>query len=397
MRNQTPTPLGTRSSPPRGLLHLAVVLASTTTIATSANANNIIVGSSGSQLRAQVVAQLQDPWALSFINAQQLLVSTKSGQLWLANTTGQARLVEGVPTVFVGGQGGMGDVVPHPNFANNQLVYLSYVNSTDGGQTRFATVARARLDIKALPLRLTHLQTIWQQTPAHSGKGHFSHRLAFAPANSAYAGQLFISSGDRQEMEPAQAWSGNLGKIVRLNADGSVPADNPFQGKGQLAATVWTTGHRNVLGLAFNNQGELWAHEMGPRNGDELNRIKPGRNYGWPLVSEGRHYSGWAIPSHSTRPEFQAPALFWDPTIAPSGLAFYNGKQFAQWQDHAFIGGLRSQALIRVSFNNGQAAEAERFSWQRRVRDVEVSPDGAIWVLEDGPSGRLLRLSKPAS
>ena len=148
-----------------------------------------------------------------------------------------------------------------------------------------------------------------------------------------------------------------------------------------------------MLGVAFNNKGELWAHEMGPRNGDELNRISGGRNYGWPLVSEGRHYSGIGIPSHSSRPDFQAPELFWDPSIAPSGLAFYRGTAFPQWQGHAFIGGLRSQALIRVSFENGQAAEAERFSWDRRIRDVEVGPDGAIWVIEDGSAGRLLRLT----
>ena len=395
---KTLQPLTSGSSPLAWLLLGAALLApNPATSAKSATPAKAINGSAGSPLHAQAVAELQEPWALSFIDEQQLLVSSKPGQLWLVNTNGQARVVEGMPTVFVGGQGGMGDVVPHPNFANNRLVYLSYVSSTDGGRTRFATVARATLDTAALPLRLSNLQTIWQQIPALSGKGHFSHRLAFAPTNSAYAGQLFISSGDRQEMEPAQEWTGNLGKIVRLNDDGSVPADNPFQDKGKLATTVWTTGHRNVLGLAFNNQGELWAHEMGPRNGDELNRITPGRNYGWPLVSEGRHYSGFGIPSHGTRPEFQAPALFWDPTIAPSGLAFYKGTQFAQWQDHAFIGGLRSQALIRVSFKNGQAAEAERFSWNRRVRDVEVSADGAIWVIEDGATGRLMRLSKPAN
>lgn len=394
--HHTPTPPALGSRHPARLLLGAALLASTAAIATPATSVKTVIGSAGSQLHAQTVAELQDPWALSFINAHQLLVSTKSGQLWLMNTAGKASLVEGVPTVFVGGQGGMGDVVPHPNFANNQLVYLSYVSSTDGGRTRFATVARATLDTRITPLRLNNLQTIWQQTPALSGKGHFSHRLAFAPSNSAYAGQLFISSGDRQEMTPAQEWTGNLGKIVRLNDDGTVPADNPFQDKGKLATTVWTTGHRNVLGLAFNNQGELWAHEMGPRNGDELNRITPGGNYGWPLVSEGRHYSGFAIPRHSTRPEFQAPALSWDPTIAPAGLVFYKGAQFAQWQDHALIGGLRSQALIRVSFSNGQAAEVERFSWNKRVRDVEVSADGSIWVVEDGSDGRLLRLYKPA-
>jgi glucose/arabinose dehydrogenase len=152
-------------------------------------------------------------------------------------------------------------------------------------------------------------------------------------------------------------------------------------------------GHRNALGIAFDKAGQLWAHEMGPRHGDELNLIKPGRNYGWPEVSEGDHYNGTKIPKHRTRPEFAAPRTYWVPTIAPSGLVIYSGKQFPDWTGHALVGGLRSQALIRIQLDGTNAAEAERFEWGRRVREVEEDPDGAIWVLEDGPNGRLIKFT----
>jgi glucose/arabinose dehydrogenase len=359
-----------------------------------ATAVDLVVGNAGGRLQGHVVADFPDPWALSFLDDVQLLVTTQSGKLWLLTTTGDKALVQGVPTVFAGGQGGLGDVVPHPQFSNNRLVYFSYVNSTDGGKTRFATVARATL-VSSNPPTLTKLETIWRQFPAHAGMGHFSHRIAFGPTHSPHAGKLFISSGDRQALSPAQSWDMNLGKIVRLNDDGSVPRDNPFQNNGALAQSFWTMGHRNVLGLAFDANGQLWSHEMGPRHGDELNIVMPGNNYGWPLVSEGRHYSGIPIPSHSTRADFKAPELYWVPTVAPSGLAFVAGSEFPQWTGHALIGGLRSQALIRIAFTNGKAYEAERFGWTQRVRDVELAADGTIWVLEDPPLGRLIRFSKP--
>ena len=186
-----------------------------------------------------------------------------------------------------------------------------------------------------------------------------------------------------------------LGKIIRLNEDGTIPVDNPFQDKGDLAKTFWTVGHRNALGVAFAKNGQLWAHEMGPRHGDELNLILAGENYGWPLVSEGNHYSGARIPIHQTRTEFMAPKLYWVPTMAPSGLFFYEGDEFYEWNGNAFIGGLKSKALVRIGFNNGEPFEAERFSWSKRVREVEMGHGGAIWVLEDGSSGRLIKFTKP--
>ena len=363
-------------------------------LASNAWANNVVTGSAGGRLEGKVVSEFDSPWAMSFIDSNHLLVTTKTGKLWLVNTSGKQSLVSGVPKVFVGGQGGLGDVVPHPNFLKNNLIYISYINSDNLGKTRYASVIRATLE-RSDKLYLKNIESIWDQTPARSGKGHFSHRIAFGLDGTKHAGKVFITSGDRQEQTPAQKWDMALGKIIRLNDNGTVPTDNPFQDKGNLAKTFWTVGHRNALGLAFSKNGELWAHEMGPRHGDELNLIVGGKNYGWPIVSEGNHYSGVKIPNHETRSEFIVPKLYWVPTVAPSGLIFYEGDEFSEWKGDAFIGGLKSKALVRIGFNNKKPFEAERFSWSKRVREVEMDHDGAIWVLEDGPGGRLIRFTKP--
>ena len=183
-----------------------------------------------------------------------------------------------------------------------------------------------------------------------------------------------------------------LGKIIRLDDDGTLPSDNPFQDKGPLAKSYWSLGHRNALGLAFDQKGRLWSHEMGPQDGDELNLIEKGANYGWPLVSEGTHYNGTKIPSHDTRPEFKSPKVAWIPTIAPSGLVIYSGAAHSNWKGNAFIGGLRSQALLRIGINGTEAKEAERFKFGRRIRDVEEGPNGTLWIIEDGAKGRLIKL-----
>jgi glucose/arabinose dehydrogenase len=357
-------------------------------------ANNVVTGSAGNKLEGKVVSQFNSPWAMSFINNDNLLVTTKAGKLWLVSTSGEPSLVSGVPKVFIGGQGGLGDVVIHPNFIKNRLVYISYINSDNAGETRYASVIRGTLENSDKP-QLNNIETIWKQTPPQAGKGHFSHRIAFGLDRTQHTGKIFITSGDRQEQTPAQQWDKALGKIIRLNEDGTIPKDNPFQDKGDLAKTFWTVGHRNALGIAFAKDGQLWAHEMGPRHGDELNLIVAGENYGWPIVSEGNHYSGARIPVHETRPEFMAPKLYWVPTMAPSGLVFYEGDEFSEWKGNAFIGGLKSKALVRIGFDDGEPFEAERFSWAKRVRDVEMDHDGAIWVIEDGPNGRLIKFIKP--
>nr|WP_255743592.1 PQQ-dependent sugar dehydrogenase [Aliiroseovarius sediminis] len=373
------------------LLALTLGLAPIEAIAQNDDAFNV-EGSAGSAVQATPVARFDQPWAISFLDDSQLLVTTKPGKLWLVSTDGSKRAVDGVPNPVVGGQGGLGDVVPHPDFTENKLIYLSYVESQDGGATRGAVVVRATL-IQDDPPALTDIERIWSQQPHRPGAGHFSHRIAFGPKGSAQEGKLFITSGDRQEQTPAQRWDMALGKIIRLNDDGTVPADNPVQDQGELAKTFWTLGHRNLLGIAFDADQQLWTHEMGPRHGDELNLIKPGLNYGWPVVSMGDNYSGKAIPDHDTRPEFAAPAAFWVPSIAPSGLVIHSGEMFADWQGNALIGGLVSRALIRVAIDGDTAREVERFSWNVRLRDLEEGPDGALWVIEDGGDARLIRLT----
>ena len=235
---------------------------------------------------------------------------------------------------------------------------------------------------------------VWQQTPKVKGQGHYSHRLLFSPDGR----YLYISSGERQQKTPAQDMSVNLGKIVRLNLDGSIPRDNPFADNlntNTIAAQFWSIGHRNVLGMAFDNKGQLWAHEMGPRGGDELNLIKKGKNYGWPLVSNGRNYSGIDIPDHETRPEFEAPKITWTPVISPSSISIYTADRhndFPAWQNNALISGLSSKALIVVDFDdNNVASERYRYDMGERIRSV-LSVGGKVWLLEDGSEGRLLQL-----
>ncbi len=338
-------------------------------------------------MQAREVARLDQPWAMTFLPDATMLVTTKPGRMFHVTQSGKQTLVGGLWPVAYGGQGGLGDIVLHPKFQQNRYVYISFAESIDGTNAG-AAVVRAKLDVSGGQPRLIDPKKIWTQLPKTSGAGHYSHRLAFAPD-----GKLFITSGERQEMTPAQDLGSALGKIIRLNDDGSAPADNPWQDRGERAKTFWSMGHRNMLGISFDSSGRLWAHEMGPRHGDELNLIQKGRNYGWPLVSQGNHYSGERIPKHDTRPEFEPPKAFWVPAISPAGLLIYSGKLFARWNGNAFIGGLSSRSLVRVEFSGGTAREAERFSWNRRVREIEQGPDGALWVLEDGNGGRLLKLT----
>jgi glucose/arabinose dehydrogenase len=346
----------------------------------------------GVRFQVSAVTEFDQPWAMTFLPDGRLLVTEKPGRLLVVTQDGEkSQPIENVPEVDYGGQGGLGDVVLHPDYATNGIVYLSYAEAGDGG-VRGAAVARARLELTATGGRLNHPEVIWRQQPKVSGRGHYGHRLAFAGD-----GKLFITSGERQKFDPAQDMQQNLGKIVRLNDDGTIPPDNPFADRGGIAAQIWTLGHRNPLGLAFDGDGQLWNHEMGPRGGDELNRVVRGDNYGYPIVSNGRHYDGRSIPDHSTRPEFHAPQAYWVPSISPAGFIIYSGELFPDWQGDGFIGGLSSQSLVRIEFSAGadgkQAAEAERFDMGRRIREIEQGPDGAIWLLEDQSGGRLLKLT----
>ncbi|WP_133000399.1 PQQ-dependent sugar dehydrogenase [Luteimonas arsenica] len=342
----------------------------------------------GRPFEVDVIAVLDEPWAMSFLPDGRLLVTEKKGRLKLVDVeTGASQDVAGVPEVAYGGQGGFGDVVPHPAFADNGIVYLSYAEA-GGRDTRGAALARAKLatadDGSAA---LEGFKVIWRQVPKVSGQGHYGHRIAFDGE-----GKLWLSSSERQKFDPAQDMASNLGKILRLEDDGRPATGNPFAADGGVAAEVWSLGHRNVLGLAFDAQGRLWDVEMGPAGGDELNLVERGANYGYPVVSNGNHYDGRPIPDHDTRPEFNAPAVTWTPVISPSSLVFYSGDAFPAWQGSAFIGGLSSQSLVRVEFDGAQAREAERFEMGKRIREVEQGPEGGLWLLEDGEGGRLLKL-----
>lgn len=333
------------------------------------------------------VASFDEPWAMAFMPDGRLLVTEKAGRLLVVDRAGnKSQPVSGVPEVDYGGQGGFGDVALHPGFAENGLIYISYVEAGDDN-TRGAVVARGVLELGGDGGTLSNLEVIWRQQPKVTGRGHYGHRLLFDDD-----GHLFISSGDRQKFDPAQDMDGNLGKIVRLNDDGSVPKDNPYYDEGGVTAQIWSLGHRNPLGIAFDLDGQLWNHEMGPKGGDELNLIVRGENYGYPIVSNGDHYSGKEIPDHDTRPEFAAPVVWWTPVISPGGFMVYDGDLFADWHGNGFIAGLSSRSLVRIEFDGKSAREAERFDMGKRMRAVAQGPDGAIWMLEDKQGGRLLRL-----
>jgi len=347
------------------------------------------VASARAPFIATEVASFDQPWAMSFLPDGRLLVTEKPGSMYILTQDGsKSEPLSGVPDVDYGGQGGLGDVVLHPDFTSNKLVYISFAEAGKGG-VRGAAVARAKLILNTDGGgRLENPEIIWRQHPKVSGRGHYGHRIAFSGD-----GYLYISSGERQKFDPSQDMEQNLGKILRLHDDGSVPADNPFSDQGGVSAQIWSLGHRNPLGLAFDEKGRLWNVEMGPRGGDELNLVIRGANYGYPTVSNGDHYGGKDIPDHETRPEFEAPKAWWTPVISPGDLMFYSGGLFPEWKGNAFVAGLSARALLRITIEGDTASEAERFDMNERIRAARQGPGGAIWLLEDGRGGRLLKLT----
>ncbi len=348
----------------------------------------------------EAIAAFDEPWAMAFLPDGHILVTEKKGRLLIVSQDGSSiRGVRGVPDVDYGGQGGFGDVALHPDFEDNGIVYLSYAEA-GVGNTRGAAVARGVLEIGERRGQLRDVEVVWRQYPKMLGRGHYGHRILFDAD-----GYLWISSGDRQKFTPSQDMQSNVGKILRLNDDGSIPEDNPFVDylatdplvdDEAVYGEIWSIGHRNPLGIDLDLDGGLWNIEMGPLHGDELNRVERGANYGYPIVSDGDHYDRREIPDHDTRPEFAAPAVSWVPAISPGDLMIYRGDLFRDWRGNAFAAGLSAQAIVRIELNGDRAREAERFAMGARIRSLVEGPDGAIWVLEDergASEGRLLRLT----
>jgi glucose/arabinose dehydrogenase len=365
------------------------------------------------------VATFNLPWRIAFLPDGRMLITEKVGALWLVTQQGARTPVANIPDVLYGGQGGMLGVYTSPHYASDHSIYLTYSEPGDGGSS--LALARARLVIEKDGARLEGLEVIWRDGERGKG-GQFGAAVAFAPDGQS----LFLTSGDRQRMTPAQDPNQPLGKILHLTLDGKPAPDNPMAGKtgaptvdvidpphdtedAKTAAVVrtytfpgpnltpaetWTMGHRTPYGLAFGPDGRLWELEHGPRGGDELNLIEPGKNYGWPLASYGINYNGVPIPTPDTRPDLTEPVIYWTPVIAPGNLIFYKGRMFRTWQGSALISGLATKSLSRIIFDGkGGAKPAERWDVGHRIRDVEVAPDGALWMLEDANPGALWRVT----
>lgn len=377
---------------------------------TTSTAPPDVVSSSAGNIKIERLTTLELPWGMALLPDGRLLITEKPGRLRIWANGKLSEPVQGVPKVVYRGtpseQGGLLDVAIDPDFARNSLVYLSYVEAAEQqapdnretGDPRFGgyldtsdtiqrggAVARGKLDGN----QLRDVQVIWRQVPKTIGRGHFGHRLVFAPD-----GKLFITSGERMRFDPAQSLESNLGKVVRINSDGSIPKDNPFVGKPNARGDIWSYGHRNVLSAAIDPaSGQLWIVEMGPLGGDELNLVEKGRNYGWPIVSNGDNYDKSPIPDHPTRTDLQAPVRSWTPVISPSGAIFYTGTLFQGWRGNLLAGGLSSKAIIRLPISEGRVGTEERLDMKSRIRDLIQAPDGAILAIVDDKAGDLLRLT----
>jgi len=367
------------------------------------------------------VAEFKLGWRIAFLPDGRMLVTEKVGPVWLVTQQGEKTPIDNVPPVLWQGQGGMLGVYLSPKYATDHSIYLTYAEPGDEPGTSGLALARARLAIGDGKASLDGLEVLWRDMPKGRG-GQFGAAIAFSP-NGEY---LFLTVGDRMRMTPAQDPNTEVGKILRLTLDGKPAPGNPMAGKKgeptrplinpprdtELAKTApvlstytvegtnlapaetWATGVRTPYGLAFGPDGRLWEVEHGPRGGDELNLIEPGKNYGWPLVSYAVNYNGVPIPSPDTRPDLTKPVIYWTPIIAPGNLTFYNGAMFPQWKGSALMGGMQTLSLNRITFDGkGGAKAAERWDVGHRIRDVEVAPDGALWMLEDRNPGGLYRVT----
>ena len=332
--------------------------------------------------------ELHRPWSIGFIDAETHLVTLRRGQL-LIGSPGHYRPVANVPEVYARGQGGLFDVLPAPDFADSQRLYLSYAKPCDGGDD-LATTAIARGTLRDDALH--DVETIFVAQPCESGGRHFGGRLLFDNA-----GMLYLTTGDRGERQHSQRTSNTLGALVRLHADGTVPDDNPLVDQPERADALWSWGHRNAQGLALHpDSGDIWLHEHGPRGGDEINLIQPGLNYGWPVVTHGREYYGPRI-GPTEKAGFESPLLHWTPSIAPSGMTFVTSPRYPDWQGDILVGALAGTHVARVRFENKQPVVHEQLlaDLGERIRDVRQGPDGHIYILTDSREGKVLRLIPP--
>jgi len=333
-----------------------------------------------------VVRGLVHPWALAFMPDGRLLVTERPGRLRVVTRDGRVSApLEAVPAVYARGQGGLLDVALDPNFGKNRLIYLSFAEPGEGGAG--TAVVRA----KFAETRLEEVRVIYRQRPKVSTSRHFGSRLVFARD-----GTLFITQGDRGDYsEGAQNLSKGFGKIMRINTDGTVPSDNPFVNREGAQPEIWSYGHRNLQGAALHPQtGQLWTVEHGARGGDELNHPEAGKNYGWPVITYGIDYSGAKIGEGTAKPGMEQPVYYWDPVIAPSGMAFYTGDAFPGWKGSILVGSLRPGALVRLTMNDGRVSREDRYFGEldERIRDVRQGPDGMIYLVTDNRNGRVLRV-----
>jgi len=336
-------------------------------------------------IKIEHLASLNEPWGMTWLPDGGLLITEKPGRLRIYANGKLSEPISGLPAIEYHGQGGLLDVEIDPNFAQNKFVYIYFTEKAETqpspkptrepGDPRFGefqdhediivkggAVARGRLDNN----QLNDVQIIWRQVPKTMGRGHFGGRLVFSPD-----GYLFITSGDRQRFEPAQSLANNLGKVIRINRDGSIPKDNPYINNKAAKADIWTLGHRNQLGAVINpTTKQLWIHEMGPAHGDEINIPVKGKNYGWPVVSNGNNYDGSKIPDHETKSAYAAPAFYWHPSISPSGMAFYIGRLFKDWNGNLLMGSFNAEGLMRLTIDGNKVKTEERIPLERRIRDV---------------------------
>ncbi|AZS21883.1 MULTISPECIES: PQQ-dependent sugar dehydrogenase [unclassified Caulobacter] len=335
---------------------------------------------------------LDHPWGMAFLPTGEILVTERAGRLRVYGKDGKlSPAVTGLPAIYAQGQGGLLGVAIDPDYAKNGLVYWSYAEETDG--VNGTAVARGKLALGAAP-KVDDVQVIWRQTPKMASALHFGGRLVFGRD-----GKLFITTGERSipaGRVQAQNLDGTLGKVVRINADGSIPSDNPFVNTAGAKPDIWSLGHRNIQSATLDAQGRLWTVEHGARGGDELNRPEPGKNYGWPLITYGEEYSGKPISEGATQKAgLEQPVYYWDPVIAPSGMALYNGALFPALKGSLLIGSMREQHVARLVLKDDKVVGEERLFADigGRVRDVSVGPDGAIYVLTDEEDGKLIRIT----